>query len=156
MYLHHGMTSKALWSGQGSAQGALVKEQQRPKRFGTLKRAKKALWKAHQRLCSWHEGLEKQSTIVSPDIEMGETIPTPFFPLWAEEVASQYGELDGVKDSIISNPHLCSPDTSTVVCSAANASACVSSTTCLTEGQKTTLSQDGKYNGGEVNNATSY
>ncbi|CUA76625.1 putative feruloyl esterase B-2 [Rhizoctonia solani] len=69
----------------------------------------------------------------------GETIPTSFFPLWAEEVASQCDELDGVKDGIISSPNLCSPDTSTVICGAVNASAYINSTTCLTESQETTL-----------------
>ncbi|CCO37004.1 putative feruloyl esterase B-1 [Rhizoctonia solani AG-1 IB] len=69
----------------------------------------------------------------------GETIPTSFFPLWAEEVTSQCDELDGVKDGVISNPHLCSPDTSTAVCGGANASAYINSTTCLTNSQQTTL-----------------
>ncbi|CAE6426162.1 unnamed protein product [Rhizoctonia solani] len=69
----------------------------------------------------------------------GEVVPTSFFPTWAQEVLAQCDEIDGVKDNVILNPHLCTPDTSTVVCGASNASAYVNSSTCITEGQATTL-----------------
>ncbi|KAF8714673.1 tannase family, partial [Rhizoctonia solani] len=69
----------------------------------------------------------------------GEVVPTSFFPTWAQEVLAQCDEIDGVKDNVILNPRLCTPDTSTVVCGASNLSAYVNSSTCITEGQATTL-----------------
>ncbi|KAJ1305115.1 hypothetical protein OPQ81_000152 [Rhizoctonia solani] len=69
----------------------------------------------------------------------GEVVPTSFFPTWAQEVLAQCDEIDDIKDNIILNPHLCTPDPSTVVCGATNASAYVNSSTCITEGQATTL-----------------
>ncbi|KAG8754121.1 hypothetical protein FRC11_006852 [Ceratobasidium sp. 423] len=70
---------------------------------------------------------------------LGEVVPTSFFPTWAQEVLAQCDEIDGVKDNVILNPHLCTPDLSTVVCGATNASAYVNPSTCITEGQATTL-----------------
>ncbi|CAE6340027.1 unnamed protein product [Rhizoctonia solani] len=69
----------------------------------------------------------------------GEVVPTSFFTTWAQEVLAQCDEIDGVKDNVILNPRLCTPDTSTVVCGASTPSAYVNSSTCITEGQATTL-----------------
>lgn len=73
------------------------------------------------------------------DSTPGEVVPTSFFTTWAQEVLAQCDEIDGIKDNIILNPRLCTPDASTVVCGSSNPSAYVNSSTCITEGQATTL-----------------
>ncbi|KAG8735066.1 hypothetical protein FRC12_018234 [Ceratobasidium sp. 428] len=73
-------------------------------------------------------------------VSPAETVPVTFFPVWAQEVLAQCDELDGVKDNIITDPHVCKPDTSTVVCGSANPSRFVNGSTCITGGQAKTIS----------------
>ncbi|KAG9103754.1 hypothetical protein FRC07_009928, partial [Ceratobasidium sp. 392] len=68
-----------------------------------------------------------------------QNVPASFFPIWAQEVLAQCDGLDGIKDSIITDPHLCKPDTSTVVCGSPKPSPFVNASTCITRAQAKTI-----------------